>query len=110
MTYLLSGLVAYLLQRGGHNPTTINVPLVGPVAPTTVACGAVSVAVAVAWFVGQHASWGWLPQNAMGVCLMLTVLRLVRLPDLRVATMLLCLAFCYDVFWYAACCALTVLR
>lgn len=100
MTYLLSGLTAHLLQPA-KLATTIPLPLLGAMPVASIASASVSVAIAAAWILGQDTAWGWLPQNAMGVCLMLTVLRLVRLPDLRVATMLLCLAFCYDVFWYA---------
>lgn len=106
MTYLLSSLITHLAQKSGRATltTAIPLPLLGHVPVATLASAAVSLAVAVAWFVGQDAVWGWLPQNAMGVCLMLTVLRLVRLPDLRVGAMLLGLAFCYDVFWCGCTC------
>ncbi|WZZ77336.1 hypothetical protein YC2023_097908 [Brassica napus] len=34
-----------------------------------------------------------------GICLMINVLQVARLPNIRVATILLCCAFCYDIFW-----------
>ncbi|CAJ2631189.1 unnamed protein product [Trifolium pratense] len=34
-----------------------------------------------------------------GICLMITVLQLARLPNIKVATVLLCCAFVYDIFW-----------
>ncbi|KAJ4850014.1 Signal peptide peptidase-like 3 [Turnera subulata] len=34
-----------------------------------------------------------------GICLMITVLQVARLPNIRVATVLLCCAFVYDIFW-----------
>ncbi|KAG5093218.1 hypothetical protein JHK82_051996 [Glycine max] len=35
----------------------------------------------------------------LGICLMITVLQLARLPNIKVATVLLCCAFVYDIFW-----------
>ncbi|XP_022846416.1 signal peptide peptidase-like 3 [Olea europaea var. sylvestris] len=34
-----------------------------------------------------------------GICLMITVLQLAQLPNIKVATVLLCCAFLYDIFW-----------
>ncbi|WZY91613.1 hypothetical protein YC2023_063942 [Brassica napus] len=34
-----------------------------------------------------------------GICLMITALQVVRLPNIKVATVLLCCAFVYDIFW-----------
>ncbi|KAK2973814.1 hypothetical protein RJ640_012284, partial [Escallonia rubra] len=34
-----------------------------------------------------------------GICLMITVLQMARLPNIKVATVLLCCAFVYDIFW-----------
>ncbi|XP_025679714.1 signal peptide peptidase-like 2 isoform X3 [Arachis hypogaea] len=34
-----------------------------------------------------------------GICLMITILQLARLPNIKVATVLLCCAFVYDIFW-----------
>ncbi|KAJ6729173.1 SIGNAL PEPTIDE PEPTIDASE-LIKE PROTEIN [Salix viminalis] len=35
----------------------------------------------------------------LGICLMITVLQVARLPNIKVATVLLCCAFVYDIFW-----------
>jgi signal peptide peptidase-like protein 2B len=35
----------------------------------------------------------------LGICLMITALQVVRLPNIKVATVLLCCAFVYDIFW-----------
>ncbi|XP_024954181.2 signal peptide peptidase-like 2 isoform X2 [Citrus sinensis] len=34
-----------------------------------------------------------------GICLMITVLQMARLPNIKVASVLLCCAFVYDIFW-----------
>ncbi|MQL68892.1 hypothetical protein Taro_001191, partial [Colocasia esculenta] len=34
-----------------------------------------------------------------GICLMITVLQMARLPNIKVASALLCCAFAYDIFW-----------
>ncbi|KAF6265995.1 signal peptide peptidase-domain-containing protein [Scenedesmus sp. NREL 46B-D3] len=71
----------------------------GHVSGTEVAVTPVAVAVAVTWAVARNASWSWVLQDVLGVAVMLLVLRTLRLPDLRVACVLLPLCFCYDVFW-----------
>ncbi|XP_058093490.1 signal peptide peptidase-like 2 isoform X3 [Magnolia sinica] len=37
--------------------------------------------------------------GTQGICLMITVLQLARLPNIKVAAVLLCCAFFYDIFW-----------
>jgi signal peptide peptidase-like protein 2B len=71
----------------------------GHVTGTEVAVTPVALAVAVVWAVARNASWSWVFQDLLGVAVMLLVLRTLRLPDLRVACILLPLCFCYDVFW-----------
>ncbi|PPD81432.1 hypothetical protein GOBAR_DD21639 [Gossypium barbadense] len=39
------------------------------------------------------------PYLRLGICMMINVLQLARLPNIKVATVLLCLAFFYDIFW-----------
>jgi signal peptide peptidase-like protein 2B len=58
-----------------------------------------AVATAVVWAVCRNASWSWALQDLLGVAIMLLVLRTLRLPNLRVACVLLPLCFAYDVFW-----------
>ncbi|XP_047964992.1 signal peptide peptidase-like 3 [Salvia hispanica] len=37
--------------------------------------------------------------GCQGICMMITVLQLAQLPNIKVATVLLCCAFVYDIFW-----------
>lgn len=56
-----------------------------------------SAALAIGWYVHRR-TW-WPVQDAMGVALCFVFLRSVQLPNLKVATVLLSLAFCYDIFF-----------
>jgi len=58
-----------------------------------------AVVIVAVWFFNQNASWAWILQDVLGVSFLVNVLRLVRLPSLRVGTMLLCAAMAYDIFW-----------
>lgn len=58
-----------------------------------------NLAIVVVWVVFRHSNWSWMLQDLMGVSLMVFILRQFRLPNLRVASVLLPLAFIYDVWW-----------
>ena len=52
------------------------------------------------WFaVRDTASYAWVLQDIMGVSLCVLFLSLVRFPNIKVATVLLVLAFLYDIFF-----------
>ena len=54
---------------------------------------------AVTWVANQHASYAWICQDVLGISLMITVLQIARLPNIKVAAVLLSCAFVYDIFW-----------
>lgn len=58
----------------------------------------VAVALALWWFLERHENYAWVMQDVFGVCLVMLFLQLVRLPNLKIATVLLVLAFFYDIF------------
>ena len=51
---------------------------------TLAACVPATLMVVV-WFVGRHTAWAWPLQDAMGVALIMLLLRQFRLPDIKVA-------------------------
>jgi signal peptide peptidase-like protein 2B len=59
----------------------------------------VAVAVAVVFGVYRNSGWSWVLQDLLGVALMVTILRTLRLGSMKVACVLLPLCFFYDVFW-----------
>ena len=50
---------------------------------TLAACLPATVIVVV-WFIGRHTLWAWPLQDAMGVALIMLLLRQFRLPDIKV--------------------------
>ncbi|XP_022150361.1 signal peptide peptidase-like 2 [Momordica charantia] len=78
---------------------TLNLPLVGEISVLSFVVLLFCIAIAIFWAVTRRASYSWIGQNILGICLMITVLQVARLPNIKVATVLLCCAFIYDIFW-----------
>ncbi|KAG7384903.1 Signal peptide peptidase-like 2A [Phytophthora pseudosyringae] len=76
----------------------ITIPLLGDTARLSEVLGFLpSIAVAIVWYLHRRTYWAL--QDIMGIALCFVFLRTVQLPNLKVATVLLTLAFCYDVFF-----------
>lgn len=58
-----------------------------------------SLSVCVLWYLHKSQSWSFILQDIMGSAVCILFLSSVRLPDLKTATLLLSLAFSYDVFF-----------
>jgi signal peptide peptidase-like protein 2B len=58
----------------------------------------VSIGVSVFWFLTRHEGYSWVLQDVFGMCLCLLFLRTLRLPSVKIASVLLVLVFCYDIF------------
>ncbi|KAF4316336.1 hypothetical protein G195_009845 [Phytophthora kernoviae 00238/432] len=57
-----------------------------------------ALGVSLLWFFTRFQSYSWVFQDIFGVCFCLVFLRTARLPNLKVATVLLVLVFMYDIF------------
>ncbi|XP_042484882.1 signal peptide peptidase-like 2 [Macadamia integrifolia] len=77
----------------------VNLPLLGETSIISIAVLPFCMALAIFWAANQHASYAWIFQDFLGICLMITVLQVARLPNIKVASILLCCAFVYDIFW-----------
>ncbi|EFJ05600.1 hypothetical protein SELMODRAFT_187400 [Selaginella moellendorffii] len=77
----------------------ITIPILGTVSSLSVVVFPICVAFSVIWAVYRHAHVAWVGQDVLGVALILTVLQVVRLPNIKVSTVLLSCAFLYDIFW-----------
>merc|ERR1719419_195984 len=53
----------------------------------------------VNWYLFRLSDWGWILQNVMCVGLLLVLQRSVRISNMQIATILLTMAFFYDIFW-----------
>ncbi|GMF33164.1 unnamed protein product [Phytophthora fragariaefolia] len=88
--------VERLMPSSGIREVTL--PLLGDTARLSEVLGLIpSIAIAVVWYLHRRTYWAL--QDIMGISLCFVFLRTVQLPNLKVATILLILAFCYDVFF-----------
>merc|ERR1712224_719566 len=51
------------------------------------------------WVVLRNTSYGWIFQDIIGAGFLCTIQRTLRLPNIQVATLLLCIMFFFDIFW-----------
>lgn len=77
----------------------INLPVFGTVNAVSVPSVSLAVITVLVWLINQGADWAWVLQDVMGMSFLVNVLRLVHLPNLKVGSMLLMGAMCYDIFW-----------
>ncbi|KAG9143007.1 hypothetical protein Leryth_006265 [Lithospermum erythrorhizon] len=83
----------------GSERKTLNLPLLGEVSILSLVVLLMCMAFAISWAATRKESYSWVGQDILGICLMITVLQLAQLPNIKVATVLLCCAFLYDIFW-----------
>lgn len=77
----------------------VKVPVFGPISYLTLAVSPFCIVFAVVWAVYRNVSFAWVGQDILGIALIITVLQIVRIPNLKVGTVLLSCAFMYDIFW-----------
>ncbi|KAJ8774335.1 hypothetical protein K2173_011584 [Erythroxylum novogranatense] len=93
--------IVTLIKRKWRNcgEKKIKLPLFGETSVLSLIVVFCSVIFAVLWATNRHASYSWIGQDVLGICLMITILQVARLPNIKVAAVLLCCAFFYDIFW-----------
>ncbi|GMP61429.1 hypothetical protein CsSME_00023903 [Camellia sinensis var. sinensis] len=93
-------LVALLSRWFEHAAESfVKVPFLGAVSYLTLAVSPFCIAFAVVWAVLRRDSCAWIGQDILGIALIITVLQIIRVPNLKVGTVLLSCAFLYDIFW-----------
>ncbi|KMZ67662.1 Signal peptide peptidase-like 2 [Zostera marina] len=93
----LVALLSRWFKRAGES--FVKVPLLGAVSYLTLAVCPFCIAFSVVWAVYRRVSFAWIGQDILGITLIVTVLQIVRVPNLKVGTVLLSCAFLYDIFW-----------
>lgn len=78
---------------------TVHIPILEEVSILSVVVLLLCAAFTITWAANRHSSFAWIGQDIIGICLMITVLQMARLPNIKVASSLLCCAFVYDIFW-----------
>lgn len=77
----------------------IKIPVFGAVSYLALAVSPFCIVCAVLWAAYRREAYAWIGQDILGIALILTVLQIVRIPNLKVGTVLLSCAFLYDIFW-----------
>ncbi|GKU96840.1 hypothetical protein SLEP1_g10031 [Rubroshorea leprosula] len=77
----------------------VKVPFFGAISYLTLAICPFCITFAVLWASFRHISFAWIGQDILGIALIITVLQIVRVPNLKVGTVLLGCSFLYDIFW-----------
>ncbi|GAB2263855.1 hypothetical protein Droror1_Dr00025989 [Drosera rotundifolia] len=97
MHFCISGVL--LRSRSSSGRRTMKLPFFGEVSVLSLSVLLFCVAFGVFWAVNRRSDYSWVGQDVLGICFMISVLQIVRLPNIKVATALLCCAFVYDIFW-----------
>lgn len=77
----------------------VSIPFVGEISTLTLLVSPLCIAMSIIWALHRQAPYAWIVQDIFGISFMITVLQMIRLPEIKVATVLLSCAFVYDVFW-----------
>lgn len=78
---------------------TLTFPVFGKTSYFSLLVRLACIGFAVFWAFTRREDYGWICQDILGIVFMIRVLQIIRLPDIKVATVLLCCAFFYDIFW-----------
>ncbi|EKX42572.1 hypothetical protein GUITHDRAFT_73844 [Guillardia theta CCMP2712] len=73
----------------------VDLPLLGPVPLLAFFVAPLALLVVALWLCTKH----WIANDVLAISLVVFFLANIRLSSLMVATVLLLLAFCYDIFW-----------
>eukprot|EP00640_Fibrocapsa_japonica_P000613 CAMPEP_0113934592 /NCGR_PEP_ID=MMETSP1339-20121228/1905_1 /TAXON_ID=94617 /ORGANISM="Fibrocapsa japonica" /LENGTH=642 /DNA_ID=CAMNT_0000936457 /DNA_START=48 /DNA_END=1976 /DNA_ORIENTATION=+ /assembly_acc=CAM_ASM_000762 len=77
----------------------VDLPVLGPISGVDAACLVAGPGLAIWWFVDRDTNYAWVLQDLFGVCLCILFLSVIRFPNIKVASVLLCMAFVYDIFF-----------
>ena len=60
---------------------------------------AASISTSAVWFVYRKSDWSWILQDILGIMFSINMLKVLRLPSLKICTILLSALFFYDIFF-----------
>lgn len=83
----------------GLKNQTGTLPVVGPLTHADVLAGIPALSIVVSWVVLRNTPYGWPFQDIIGSCFLMSLQRTIRLPNIKIATLLLSAMFFFDIFW-----------
>lgn len=95
LAFLLLPMCQYLMRPCGRTKTKISLGMCGRFTSAELLSVSISISVVFIWIMTGH----WLLMDAMGMGLCVAFIAFVRLPSLKVSTLLLSGLLLYDVFW-----------
>ncbi|CAN0121420.1 unnamed protein product, partial [Ectocarpus sp. 6 AP-2014] len=98
MRWARATLVDYGFLWSDGDGGTVDCYCLGVLSGLEIASTITPMGLALWWVIVRNtASYAWVLQNLLGCCLCVTFLSTIRLPSIKVATFLLCLAFLLDI-------------
>uniref|UniRef100_A0A453Q9M9 Uncharacterized protein n=1 Tax=Aegilops tauschii subsp. strangulata TaxID=200361 RepID=A0A453Q9M9_AEGTS len=97
MHFCLVTIISRIFKDCRNN--TVQLPLYGEVLTLSLGVVPFCTVFAILWAAYRHSSFAWIGQDILGICTMINTLQTERLPNIRVASVLLSAAFVYDIFW-----------
>lgn len=91
-----SGL-SYMVPSTKHR--IVNVPLIGPLSTADLVASIPASILVVSWLLLRNTPYGWPMQDIIGAGFLCWMQRTLRLPNIKVATVLLSVMFFFDIFW-----------
>ncbi|XP_042046125.1 signal peptide peptidase-like 2, partial [Salvia splendens] len=95
-----SCILSFILSKSkDFGQKTVKLPIVGKITILSLVVLIICLVFAIVWAATRKKSFSWIGQDILGIFMMISVLQLARLPNIKVATALLCCAFIYGIFW-----------
>mmetsp|Transcript_56682 Transcript_56682/g.159034 ORF Transcript_56682/g.159034 Transcript_56682/m.159034 type:complete len:537 (-) Transcript_56682:118-1728(-) len=77
----------------------IPIPMVDPLMHAEVIAGVPALAIVISWVCLRNTPYGWPLQDIIGAGFLCWLQRTLRLPNIRIASLLLSAMFFFDIFW-----------
>jgi len=75
------------------------IPSIGHIVSADVVAAVPALACVITWVVMRNTVYAWPFQDLIGGGFLCWLQRTMRLPNIKVATLFLCIMFCFDIFW-----------
>eukprot|EP01017_Pseudomicrothorax_dubius_P035192 TRINITY_DN4897_c0_g1_i1.p1 TRINITY_DN4897_c0_g1~~TRINITY_DN4897_c0_g1_i1.p1 ORF type:complete len:341 (-),score=48.44 TRINITY_DN4897_c0_g1_i1:97-1119(-) len=95
LSFLFSELLSMVITSEEWNADRFKIPEVGEFSRLNVVALILSILFVIAWFLTRL----WVLNNIIGIGIVAMMIKVVRINSLKVAALLLSLAFFYDIFW-----------
>jgi len=77
----------------------VDIPMFGPVMHAELIAAVPALAIVITWVTLRNTPYGWLFQDIIGAGFLCWLQRTLRLPNIKVACLLLSVMFFFDIFW-----------